>query len=178
MKKSRLVLTASSKDNRPFHTFDRTVAAPTANSVPFILSPLPTSFLCSAGGRKWPVEIPEGGIAELEGGTGEPPKTPDGSSLAPLRGQKGNVAEPTRGKPAKAVRVRRELSRAVMAMVARRWLPSTSGCEDRVAVIGRAGDHLAAAPRGGDLLRCRAERPAHTCQRRREPPPDQVDKGA
>ena len=33
-------------------------------------------------------------IAELE--HGKPPKTPDNSSLPPSRGQKGNVAEPTR----------------------------------------------------------------------------------
>src|SRR5450432_4504996 len=35
-------------------------------------------------------------IAELE--HGKPPKTPDNSSLPPSRGQKGNVAEPTRAK--------------------------------------------------------------------------------
>ena len=35
-------------------------------------------------------------IAELEADRGKPPKTPDNSSLPPSRGQKGNVAEPTR----------------------------------------------------------------------------------
>jgi hypothetical protein len=35
-------------------------------------------------------------IAELEAEHGKPPKTPDNSSLPPSRGQKGNVAEPTR----------------------------------------------------------------------------------
>jgi hypothetical protein len=35
-------------------------------------------------------------IAEL--GDGKPPMTPDNSSLPPSRGQKGNVAEPTRAK--------------------------------------------------------------------------------
>src|SRR5450631_4334216 len=35
-------------------------------------------------------------IAELEAERGKPPKTPDNSSLPPSRGQKGNVAEPTR----------------------------------------------------------------------------------
>src|SRR3984885_9438788 len=35
-------------------------------------------------------------IAELEALHGKPPKTPDNSSLPPSRGQKGNVAEPTR----------------------------------------------------------------------------------
>src|SRR5260370_31166066 len=37
-------------------------------------------------------------IAELEVLRGKPPKTPDNSSLPPSRGQKGNVAEPTRAK--------------------------------------------------------------------------------
>ena len=36
-------------------------------------------------------------IAELEVLHGKPPKTPDNSSLPPSRGQKGNVAEPTKG---------------------------------------------------------------------------------
>src|ERR1700685_2849145 len=50
-------------------------------------------------------------IAELEAKHGKPPKTPDNSSLPPWRGQKGNVAEPTRvKKPAKAIRARRERS--------------------------------------------------------------------
>lgn len=40
-------------------------------------------------------------IAELEAGHGKPPKTPDNSSLPPSRGQKGNVAEPTRAKKAR-----------------------------------------------------------------------------
>jgi hypothetical protein len=39
-------------------------------------------------------------IAELEAKHGKPPKTPDNSSLPPSRGQKGNVAEPTRVEPA------------------------------------------------------------------------------
>jgi transposase len=34
-------------------------------------------------------------IAELEAKQGEPPKTPDNSSLPPSHGQKRNVAEPT-----------------------------------------------------------------------------------
>ena len=37
-------------------------------------------------------------IAELEVLHGKPPKTPDNSSLPPSRGQKRNVAEPTRVK--------------------------------------------------------------------------------
>ena len=37
-------------------------------------------------------------IAELEAEHGKPPKTPDNSSLPPSRGQKGNVAQPTRVK--------------------------------------------------------------------------------
>jgi transposase len=37
-------------------------------------------------------------IAELEAAKGKPTKTPDNSSLPPSRGQKGNVAEPARGK--------------------------------------------------------------------------------
>ena len=40
-------------------------------------------------------------IAELEAKHGKPPKTPDNSSLPPSRGQKGNVAEPTRVKKAR-----------------------------------------------------------------------------
>jgi hypothetical protein len=40
-------------------------------------------------------------IAELEAEHGKPPKTPDNSSLPPSRGQKGNVAEPTRLKKAR-----------------------------------------------------------------------------
>src|ERR1700675_4885264 len=40
-------------------------------------------------------------IAELEAQHGKPPKTPDNSSLPPSRGQKGNVAEPTRVKKAR-----------------------------------------------------------------------------
>jgi transposase len=35
-------------------------------------------------------------IAEVEAKHGKPPKTPDNSSLPASRGQKGNVAEPTR----------------------------------------------------------------------------------
>src|SRR5271154_2143393 len=40
-------------------------------------------------------------ITELEAEHGKPPKTPDNSSLPPSRGQKGNVAEPTRVKKAR-----------------------------------------------------------------------------
>src|SRR6202142_4705144 len=40
-------------------------------------------------------------IAELEAERGKPPKTPDNSSLPPSRGQKGNVADPTRGRKAR-----------------------------------------------------------------------------
>src|SRR6202162_5110305 len=40
-------------------------------------------------------------IAELEAEHDKPPKTPDNSSLPPSRGQKGNVAEPTRVKKAR-----------------------------------------------------------------------------
>src|SRR6204780_5805733 len=40
-------------------------------------------------------------IAELEAKHDKPPKTPDNSSLPPSRGQKGNVAEPTRVKKAR-----------------------------------------------------------------------------
>src|ERR1700680_1721530 len=40
-------------------------------------------------------------IAELEAEHSKPPKTPDNSSLPPSRGQKGNVAEPTRVKKAR-----------------------------------------------------------------------------
>ena len=40
-------------------------------------------------------------IAELEARQGKPPKTPDNSSLPPSRGQKGNAAEPAKGKKAR-----------------------------------------------------------------------------
>src|SRR5215470_5668063 len=40
-------------------------------------------------------------IAELEAQQGKPPKTPDNSSLPPSRGQKGNAAEPAKGKKAR-----------------------------------------------------------------------------
>src|SRR5258708_23708667 len=40
-------------------------------------------------------------IAAHEAEQGKPPKTPDNSSLPPSRGQKGNVAEPTRVKKAR-----------------------------------------------------------------------------
>jgi transposase len=40
-------------------------------------------------------------IAELEAKQGKPPKTPDNSSLPPSRGQKGNAAEPAKGKKAR-----------------------------------------------------------------------------
>jgi hypothetical protein len=40
-------------------------------------------------------------IAELEAEHGKPPKTPYNSSLPPSRGQKGNVAEPTKVKKAR-----------------------------------------------------------------------------
>src|ERR1700690_2048762 len=40
-------------------------------------------------------------IAELEAEHDKPPKTPDNSSLPPSRGQKGNVADPTRVKKAR-----------------------------------------------------------------------------
>jgi transposase len=40
-------------------------------------------------------------IAELEAKQGKPPKTPDNSSLPPSHGQKGNAAEPAKGKKAR-----------------------------------------------------------------------------
>jgi transposase len=40
-------------------------------------------------------------IAELEAKNGKPPKTPDNSSVPPSRGQKGNAAEPAKGKKAR-----------------------------------------------------------------------------
>src|SRR5277367_1984794 len=46
-------------------------------------------------------------ITELKAEHGKPPKTPDNSSLPPSRGQKGNVAEPTRVKKARKGRTRR-----------------------------------------------------------------------
>jgi hypothetical protein len=67
-------------------------------------------------------------IAELEAEHGKPPKTPDNSSLPPSRGQKGNVAEPTRVKKARkgrpgAARARRSRQARPAAARAshRRW---------------------------------------------------------
>src|SRR6267154_2011033 len=61
-------------------------------------------------------------IAELEVEHGKPPKTPDNSSLPPSRGQKGNVAEPTRVK--KALKGRPGAARALAEAgqeLARAW---------------------------------------------------------
>jgi hypothetical protein len=66
-------------------------------------------------------------IAELEAERGKPPKTPDNSSLPPSRGQKGNVAEPTRVAPA--------FGQAVAPTVA----PANSGKESAASVPDFSG---------------------------------------
>ena len=80
-------------------------------------------------------------VAELEAKLGEPPKTPDNSSLPPSRGQKAN-AEPPAVKPKRKGRpgVTREL--AEHPDVTRRIYVERCGCG---AVLGEAGQELAKA---------------------------------
>src|SRR3984893_12018807 len=80
-------------------------------------------------------------IAELEAERGKPPKTPDNSSLPPSSCQKGNVAEPTRGK--KARKGRPGAARALTA--------NPDATRDLYAERGARGGALAEA--GGNLAR-------------------------
>src|ERR1700689_4358439 len=81
-------------------------------------------------------------IAEIEAERGKPPKTPNNSSLPPSRGQKGNVAEPTRVKKARkghpgAARALAENPDATRDIYTERW-----ACG---AALAEAGQELARA---------------------------------
>jgi transposase len=80
-------------------------------------------------------------VAELEAKLGQPPKTPDNSSLPPSRGQKAN-AEPPASKPRRKGRpgVTREL--AEKPDVTRRFYAERCACG---AVLDAAGQELAKA---------------------------------
>ena len=80
-------------------------------------------------------------IAELEGKLGQPPKTPDNSSLPPSRGQKAN-AEPPATKPPRKGRpgVARQLAENPDAT--RRFYAGRCRCG---AVLDAAGQDLAGA---------------------------------
>jgi transposase len=77
-------------------------------------------------------------IAELEAKLGQPPKTPDNSSLPPSRGQKAN-AEPPAAKPQRKGRpgVTRKLTET--PDVTRRFYAERCACG---AVLGQAGQEL------------------------------------
>jgi transposase len=79
-------------------------------------------------------------VAELEAKLGEPPKTPDNSSLPPSRGQKANVAEPPDPKPKRKSRpgVARQL--AEHPDERRRFYAKRCTCG---TVLGEAGQEMA-----------------------------------
>src|SRR6202047_315795 len=89
-------------------------------------------------------------IAELEVLHGKPPKTPDNSSLPPSRGQKGNVAEPTRVK--KDRKGRPGAARALAENPAARRNSSAARCACAAALdeagqeFARAWDHVDLPP--------------------------------
>src|SRR5215510_8148551 len=78
-------------------------------------------------------------VAELEAKLGQPPKTPDNSSLPPSRGQKAN-AEPSATKPQRKGRpgVARKLAESPDAT--RRFYADRCACG---ALLGKAGQELA-----------------------------------
>jgi len=90
-------------------------------------------------------------IAELEAGQGKPPKTPDNSSLPPSRGQKGNVAEPTRTKK-KGRKGRPGVTRALAEKpdVTRDIFAERCACGTALAAanreLARAWDHVDLPP--------------------------------
>src|SRR5580704_1317671 len=89
-------------------------------------------------------------IAELEVLHGKPPKTPDNSSLPPSRGQKGNVAEPTRvkkdrkGRPG-AARALAENPDATRDIYAERCACGAA-LEEAGQELARAWDHVDLPP--------------------------------
>jgi transposase len=89
-------------------------------------------------------------IAELEAKYGKPPKTPDNSSLPPSRGQKGNVAEPTRVKKARkghlgAARALAENPDATRDIYAERCACGAA-LEEAGQDLARAWDHVDLPP--------------------------------
>ncbi len=89
-------------------------------------------------------------IAELEAKHGKPPKTPDNSSLPPSRGQKGNVAEPTRVKKARkghpgAARALEENPDATRDIYAERCACGAA-LEEAGQELARAWDHVDLPP--------------------------------
>jgi transposase len=88
-------------------------------------------------------------IAELEAERGKPPKTPDNSSLPPSRGQKGNVAEPTRVKKARKGRPGAARSLAENPDATRDIYAERCACG---AALAEAGQQLARAWDHVDLL--------------------------
>src|SRR5580693_7141317 len=89
-------------------------------------------------------------IAELEAEHDKPPKTPDNSSLPPSRGQKGNVAEPTRVKKARkghpgAARALVENPDATRDIYAERCACGTALAETGQE-LARAWDHVDLPP--------------------------------
>src|SRR5471032_3130544 len=89
-------------------------------------------------------------IAELEAEHGKPPKTPDNSSLPPSRGQKWNVAEPTRVKKARkgrpgAARALAENPDATRDIYAERCACGAA-LEEAGQELARAWDHVDLPP--------------------------------
>src|SRR6202521_4309522 len=89
-------------------------------------------------------------IAELEAERGKPPKTPDNSSLPPARGQKGDVAEPTRVKKARkghpgAARALAENPDATHDIYAERCACGVA-LEEAGQELARAWDHVDLPP--------------------------------
>ena len=89
-------------------------------------------------------------IAELEAKQGKPPKTPDNSSVPPSRGQKGNAAEPAKGKKARkghpgAARALAENSDATRDIYAERCACGAT-LEAAGQELARAWDHVDLPP--------------------------------
>jgi transposase len=78
-------------------------------------------------------------VAELEAKLGEPPKTPDNSSLPPSRGQKAN-AEPPAGKPKRKSRPGVARALAERPDATRRFYAERCTCG---TVLDAAGQNLA-----------------------------------
>jgi transposase len=89
-------------------------------------------------------------IAELEAEHGKPPKTPDNSSLAPSRGQKGNVAEPAGVKKARKGRPGAARALAENPDATRDIYAERCACGPALAEAGqelaRAWDHVDLPP--------------------------------
>jgi transposase len=79
-------------------------------------------------------------IAELEAKLGQPPKTPDNSSLPPSRGQKANVADAPAAKPQRKGRPGVARTLVESPDVTRRFYAERCTCG---AALGEAGQELA-----------------------------------